>query len=105
LTLRRDRLGLADGDREQLLAGHVADIDAAAAVLLLGADLHVEGEQLGHLEGLLRLGEFATAEVVFRTTLAVNVEEIFNHRAPVVRTRFSQPSDTAEFTGVVLTSR
>jgi hypothetical protein len=63
------------------MAGVVAHVDAAARALVPGADLDVEGEQMGQLEGFMRLCEVTPVKVVFRGALTDDIEKILLHRA------------------------
>src|SRR5215469_664294 len=79
------RVRLSGGDRdrdaEQLMAGGVAHIDAAAHALVPAADLHVERQQMGELEGIFLLREVATVKVVRVGVAGDDIEKVLFHRA------------------------
>src|SRR5512142_893480 len=62
-----------------MVAMGAADMDGSARVLVAVADLHVECEHMGHLEGLLLLGKGASVEVDFGAVVADDVEEVLFH--------------------------
>src|SRR5689334_7330432 len=93
----RHRLAVVDAHGEQLVAVRIAHVDAAAEELLLAFHAEVECKQLRELKRLLRLGELASAEIIFRTGLTHAVEKVLLHRTPWPAAVCTLPD--VEFTG------